>query len=205
MAGHRGSKSGEKCVLSVKSTDPQGIRERKGVKAGNVYVEANEITAIINKPWLITCQCRTGFTSCQQANKLPYCLSGMDVRSLLCRKHRLESSCWRGCVACSHCLPTVVSLQSKHRDNILIFNSGSYISQKKLMNYGNFDQTTSLSSVIVSHLSLAICWADREIYTNATQMQTRKCKQKSSDEHQLGREMVKTAAPRKSGWHALPK
>lgn len=77
--------------------------------------------------------------------------------------------------------------------------------RKKLMNYGNFDQTTSLSSVIVSHLSLAICWADREIYTNATQMQTRKCKQKSSDEHQLGREMVKTAAPRKSGWHALPK
>lgn len=81
----------------------------KGVKAGNVYVEANEITAIINKPWLITCsrQCRTGFTSCQQANKLPYCLSRMDVRSLLCRKHRLESSCWRGCVACSilsvHC------------------------------------------------------------------------------------------------------
>lgn len=58
---------------------------------------------------------------------------------------------------------------------------------------------------LLSHLSLAICWADREIYTNATQMQTRKCKQKSSDEHQLGREMVKTAAPRKSGWHALPK
>lgn len=81
----------------------------KGVKSGNVYVEANEITAIINKPWLITCsrQCRRGFTSCQQANKLPYCLSRMDVRSLLCRKHRFESSCWRGCVACSilsaHC------------------------------------------------------------------------------------------------------
>lgn len=37
-------------MLSVKSTDPQGIRERKGVKARNVYVEANEITAIINKP-----------------------------------------------------------------------------------------------------------------------------------------------------------
>lgn len=45
--------------------------------------------------------------------------------------------------------------------------------RKKLMNYGNFDQTTSPSSVIVSHLSLAICWADREIYTNATQMQTK--------------------------------
>lgn len=44
MAGHRESKSNEKCALSVKNTDPRGRDQdystgKKGVKAGTFGLE----------------------------------------------------------------------------------------------------------------------------------------------------------------------